>query len=132
MRKTILPFVTQYNPLAPTAQKGFNEQMAYHWEKNPVSRDFSGTTQYLLQKRQISKRYTRYNKKVKLIIYNITKPAGVVSGLSHFKHQCLTTNPGGASRGSGAFVSKTRQCPYPACSRGFPGGIPGVNPRESQ
>ena len=46
----------------------------------------SGPTHYLLQKRQVSKRYTRQSKtiKVKLIIYNITKPAGVVSGLSYF------------------------------------------------
>ena len=42
VRKTILPFVTQYNPLVPTAQKGFNEQMAYHWEKKPCFERFFG------------------------------------------------------------------------------------------
>ena len=50
--------------------------------------------------------------------------------------QCLT-NPGGASRGSGAFVSKPKQCPHPAGQFFFskihhsphvPGGFPGVSP----
>lgn len=53
--------------------------------------------------------------------------------------QCLT-NPRGASQGSGAFVSKTKQCPYPAGQYFFskmhhslhvPRGFPGVSPRST-
>ena len=55
--KNHIAFRLTIQPISAKSQRGFNEQMAYHWETTPALRDFSGTTHFLLQKRQISKRY---------------------------------------------------------------------------
>ena len=48
--KNHIAFRLTIQPISAKSQRGFNEQMAYHWETTPALRDFSGTTNFLLQK----------------------------------------------------------------------------------